>query len=124
MPGLTYDTGALLAAERGDPRMWSLHRRALSRGTTPVVPAGVLVESWRSHPSMARLLKGCRIEDLDESRALGAAALHARVPQAGAVDATVVRGALARGEVVVTSDRADLLLLADAAGRRLPVIDV
>jgi hypothetical protein len=27
--GLTYDTGALLAAEAADRRIWALHRRAL-----------------------------------------------------------------------------------------------
>jgi N-formylglutamate amidohydrolase len=29
--GLTYDAGALLAAEANDRRMWALHRRALER---------------------------------------------------------------------------------------------
>lgn len=29
---MTYDTGALIAAERNDRRLWALHRRALERG--------------------------------------------------------------------------------------------
>jgi len=40
--GLTYDTGALIAAERDDRILWSLHRAALSRGIAPTVPVGVL----------------------------------------------------------------------------------
>lgn len=66
MSGLTYDTGALIAAERGDRRMWALHRRALERGAAPVVPAPVLVEGWRGNVQTARLLQGCQVEDLAE----------------------------------------------------------
>ena len=36
--GLTSDTGALVAAERDDRIMWSLHRAALRRGLPPTVP--------------------------------------------------------------------------------------
>ena len=32
MSGLTYDSGALIAAERDDRRMWLLHKRVLARG--------------------------------------------------------------------------------------------
>jgi hypothetical protein len=28
--GLTYDTGGLIAAARGDPKLWRLHRQALA----------------------------------------------------------------------------------------------
>lgn len=61
---LTYDTGALVAAERGDRIMWSLHRAALRRGLPPAVPAGVLAEGSRGGPqaNMSRLLKACEIE--------------------------------------------------------------
>jgi len=48
--GLTYDTGALVAADRDDRLVWSLHRAALMRGLPPVVPAGVLAEGWRGGP--------------------------------------------------------------------------
>jgi hypothetical protein len=40
--GLVYAPGALLAAARGDPVLWHLHRAALQRGQTPLVPAPVL----------------------------------------------------------------------------------
>ncbi len=42
MTGLVYAPGALLAAARGDAALWHLHRAALLRGQTPLVPAPVL----------------------------------------------------------------------------------
>ena len=45
--GLVYDTGALIAGEANDRRMWAFHARALQRGVLPVVPAGCVVEAWR-----------------------------------------------------------------------------
>ena len=45
MSGLTYDTGALLAAEANDRRMWALHRRTLERLHTPTVPAATLAQA-------------------------------------------------------------------------------
>lgn len=59
--GLVYDSGALIAAERDDRRMWALHTRALQRGVRPVVPAGCVVEAWRGarQANVGRLLDGC-----------------------------------------------------------------
>ena len=80
MTGLTYDTGALIAAERSDRRMWALHRRALERGAAPVVPAPVLVEGWRGSVQTARLLQGCQVEDLDQPAARAAGCSSVPVP--------------------------------------------
>ncbi len=116
MPGLTYDTGALIGAERGDRRVWALHRRAIERGIVPTVPAGVLGQAWRGGPQaeLSRLLAGCRIEQLDEARARSAGAACAKAGSADVVDASVVVGASARGDVVVTTDPDDLGRLRDA----------
>ncbi len=123
MPGITYDTGALLAAEKGDRRMWALHRRALERGLRPTVPAGVLAQAWRGGPQaeLSRLLSGCRFEPLSEaaSRATGAAC--ARSKRSDVVDASVVVGALVRDDVVFTSDPDDLATVAGALGKHLIV---
>nr|MDQ3612430.1 twitching motility protein PilT [Actinomycetota bacterium] len=78
MTRLTYDTGALIAAARGDRRMWALHRRMLERGRPPTVPAAALVEAWRGEVDMARALEGCVIEPLDEANARAAGRLLAR----------------------------------------------
>ncbi len=125
MAGVTYDTGVLIAAERGDRRVWALHRRALERGSAPTVPVGVLVEAWRGRPELSRLLSGCAVEALTEQPARAAGELLAGCSlDVGAVDASVVEGALRRADVVVTSNRAHLAALADGARKGLDIIDV
>jgi hypothetical protein len=123
MAGITYDAGALLAAEKGSRALWALHKRALERGLRPTVPAGVLAQAWRGGPQapLSRLLSGCRFEALTEaaSRATGAAC--ARSKRSDVVDASVVVGALVRDDVVLTSDPEGLAAIAGALGRRLVV---
>ncbi len=121
MRGITYDTGALVAAERGSRALWAMHSQALKRGIRPTVPAGALAQAWRGGPQaqLSRLLAGCRFEVLDEagSRAAGAACVRAK--QADVVHASVVIGALVRDDVVFTSDPEDLTVIAEALGKRL-----
>ena len=125
MAGLTYDTAALIAADRDEQRMWAIHRRALERGHAPTVPAAVLVEGWRGGASTARLLLGCQVEPLDATAARASGSLLGRAPAGpSAVDATVVEGALRRGDAVVSSDPQDLTRLAGGIGRRVDVIPV
>ncbi len=114
--GVTYDTGALIAAERGDRRLWALHRRALERGLLPTVPAGVLAQGWRGGPQaeISRLLSGCRVEDLDETRARSVGTACATAGTSDVVDASVVVGAAARHDLVVTGDDRDLTRLREA----------
>jgi hypothetical protein len=121
MAGITYDTGALLAAEKGSRALWALHKRALDRGLRPTVPAGVLAQAWRGGPQaqLSRLLSGCRFEALTEaaSRATGAACARSKRPDV--VDASVVVGAIVREDVVFTSDLEDLAAVAGGLGKRL-----
>lgn len=126
MPGLTYDSGALIAAEANDRRMLLVHTRALRRGIVPVVPAVVLAQTWRGgpQPMLARLLSDCDIEPLTEAAARDIGAALARSSTPDVVDAAVVVGALKREDMVVTGDRADLNRIARALGRRLSIIDV
>ena len=125
MRGLTYDTGALISAERGDRRMWALHRRALERGTPPTVPAAVLVEGWRGAVQSSRLLHGCVVESLEEEHAKAAGELlgHCSL-SVEATDATVVESALRKQDRVVSSNRSHLMALAAGVSKRLDVIDV
>ena len=125
--GLVYDTGALIAAEANDRRMWALHARAVQRGVRPVVPAGCVVVAWRGgrQPNLARLLDGCEVEPLTAEQARRAGALRRTLPDSvGPVDAMVAETGLRRGGAVVTSDRDDIEQLASAARRRLPLIDI
>jgi hypothetical protein len=121
--GVTYDTGALIAAESNDRALWALHRRTLERRLRPVVPAGVLGQSWRGGPQaeLSRLLRGCQIEGLTEARARQAGTACAHAATADVIDACVVVGATARGDLVVTSDPDDLRHLARSIGARLDV---
>lgn len=123
MTGLTYDTGALIAAERNDRRMWALHRRALERGLAPTVPAGVLAQSWRGgpQPQLSCLLAGCRTESLDDRRARSAGGACATARTSDIVDATVVVGAAARDDLIVTSDPGDLAHLRDAVAVKVQI---
>ena len=121
--GLTYDTGALVAAETDDRIMWSLHRAALRRGLPPTVPAGVLAEGWRGGPqaNLTRLLKGCDVEDLTTVQARAVGALAARANHDDIVDVSVVEGALRRDNAVVTSNRDHIRKVARAAGANVTI---
>ena len=124
--GLTYDTGALIAAERDDRLLWALHRAALARGLAPTVPAGVLGEAWRGGPQrhLSGLLKGCRIESLTETQARAVGVLIARSGVPDTVDAAVTEGAIRRNDAVVTSNRTHIEQLASAAHRQIAIHDV
>jgi hypothetical protein len=121
--GLTYDTGALIAAERDDRLVWALHLAALRRGVTPVLPAGVLAEAWRGGPQhhLSRLLKGCVVEELTEAQARRIGVLAAESGVSDTVDLAVVDGAVRRNDAVVTSNRTHIEQGAEAAGRRLTI---
>ncbi|MGH3771005.1 MAG: hypothetical protein ACRDRW_06365 [Pseudonocardiaceae bacterium] len=127
MAGVTYDTGALIAAERNDRRMWALHAGLLAEEVAPVVPAPVLAQAWRGGPrqaNVARLLAMCDVEWMteDQARAVGILAGHSGHDDV--VDVTVVEGAIRRGDAVVTSDRKHLESVARAAGATLRLADV
>lgn len=121
MDGVTYDTAALIAAEKGDKRMWRMHRQAVDDGKPPTVPAGALAQAWRGGPQalLSRLLGACRVEDLDEERARSAGAACALAGTSDIVDASVVVSAGERGDTVVTSDHDDLARLSEALGARI-----
>lgn len=121
--GLTYDTGALIAAERDDRLVWSLHRAAVTRGLPPVVAAGVLAEGWRGGPqaALSRFLKGCDVEDLSKALARATGTLAARCGHDDVVDVSVVEGAIRRRHAVVTSNPTHIRTIADAAGVELEI---
>jgi hypothetical protein len=122
--GVTYDTGALVAADRGERRMWARHRALLSLREVPTVPAPVVAQGWRGGGRQAlldRLLVGCEIEALDDEQARSVGSLAARAETTDIVDACVTEGALRRHDLVVTSDAGDLEAIAAAVSRRLEV---
>ena len=119
MAGVTYDTGALIAAERGDRRMWARHAGLLAEEVLPTVPVGVLAEAWRGgsrHANLARFLAPCIVDPFERQAAERVGVLLGQVAGAQVVDASVVEGAARRGDAVVTSDPDGLDRLAQAAG--------
>jgi predicted nucleic acid-binding protein len=122
--GVTYDTGALIAADRGERRMWARHQALLTRREVPAVPAPVVAQSWRGggrQALLARLLVGCDIEALDDEQARSVGALAARAGTTDIVDACVAEGALRRQDLVVSSDEDDLQAIAAAVNRRIEI---
>jgi predicted nucleic acid-binding protein len=125
--GVTYDAGALIAAERNDRRLWALHAASLAEEVVPVVPSPVLAQVWRGgsrQASLARLLALCEVEILTDEQARAVGQLAGAAGHDDVVDVTVVEGALRRGDAVVTADRRHLERIARAAGARLRIAEV
>ena len=117
MAGLTLDAGALIAYERGDLDIRRVLRHAFNRGVTTTIPAVVLAEVWRGDAKdapVARLLKWCAVEPLDEERARAAGALRRSTAGAGTVDACIAVGVCERGDAIATSDPEDMRRLLGA----------
>jgi predicted nucleic acid-binding protein len=109
--GLTLDAGALIAYERGEERVREILALAYSRGMVPTVPAVALAEVWRGDAKdarVARLLKACSIETLDERLARAAGRLRRAIPGAGTIDACIAVGVSQRIDAIATSDPDDL----------------
>jgi predicted nucleic acid-binding protein len=123
---LLLDTGALLAAERNDRRVWSLRKRALQRRLQWFIPVVVLAEAWpgRAQLNLSRFLSGCRIIPGSQALARAAGVARARAGMADVVDALVVVTALRLGAVVVTSEPDELGQIAAALGTSIATIAV
>ena len=127
MKGVTYDTGALLAAERNDRRLWALHAGFLAEEVAPTVPAPVLAQAWRGgakQESLSRLLALCVVEPMSEEQARAVGRLASRTHQEDVVDLTVVEGALRRRDAIVTSDPRDIRRIAAAVGQDVTIESV
>ena len=109
MTGITFDTGALIALERRRQRMKEIVERALATDQTLTVPADVVGEWWRGRTDLReRILESVDIEPLTEALAKLAGEALAAVKGATLVDAIVMASAASRGDIVYSSDTADL----------------
>lgn len=114
MAGLTLDAGALIAYERGQEHIRKILAVGYERGFVPTIPAIALAEVWRGDAKdarIARLLKACSIEVVDERLARAAGGLRRATPGANAVDACVAIGVRRRGDAIATSDPDDMRAL-------------
>lgn len=105
--GVAFGTGALVAAARGDRRVWALHRAALAHGLVPVVPAQALAEAARAagaSTAFEHFVVGTEVEVLDRSLARAVASVADQVGTDGLAGVAVVELA-ARRSLAVVSDR-------------------
>lgn len=111
--GVTLDSGALIAFERGDARMRQLLREALQAEAGIVIPAGVVAEVWRDgrrQVELRALLRkvNVQVDVLTAVLAMAAGELCARRRTSDVIDASVVLAARRFGTTVVTSDPDDI----------------
>ena len=124
MNGVTYDTGALIAADRNDRAMWALHAGFLAEEAVVSVPSPVVAEAWRGgsrQANLARLLALCEIEDLSDEQARRVGVLSGKAAHDDIVDVTVVEGAIRRHDAVVTSNPTHIKSIADAEHTHLVI---
>jgi hypothetical protein len=113
MTDLSLDAGALIALERGDPKVRGHLRRAFERGAQIHVVPEVVAQSWRGGPrqaAVAQLLTADEVEipayDGATARAVGH--LCGVSGHSDVVDVHVVLHARLHRQVVLTSDPDDL----------------
>jgi predicted nucleic acid-binding protein len=113
-----YDAGALVAAERSEPRIRALHHQWIAYEISPVIPSPVLAQVWRNgarQARLARLLRGCRVLPTSEEISKHAGVLLGCSQTTDTIDAIVIATAIAYHAVVVTSDPDDLRHLWNSA---------
>ena len=111
--GVTLDTGALIALDRGDRRMIALLDRALVQRRKLRIPAGVVGQAWRdgaTQVALARFLRTAEVEivPLDEHLSRSCGELCGATGTSDVIDASVVILARERRDTIVTSDPDDL----------------
>jgi predicted nucleic acid-binding protein len=109
-PRLAFDTGALIALERGHHGIRKVVRVAFEIATPIVVTTPVLAEWWREgkrEKERAEILRSLLIEPPDAHVAKLAGCAVGLVG-AGVVDALVMAAASIRKDIVFTSDPADM----------------
>ncbi|MDA8184569.1 MAG: PIN domain nuclease [Actinomycetota bacterium] len=116
MPGVTLDTGALIALERADPRMRAVLDEAHTAGLCIDIPAGALAQAWRACPRQGCLARVLHLANVtvpppDALSAKASGILCGPRGTRGPIDASVVLNARRRDHTVITSDPADLRLL-------------
>jgi len=123
---IVYDTGALLAAERGNPDFLALHDEVTRARIRPVVPVVVLAQAWCGGPQhqISRVLKGSDILPDDQRVGRAAGVACAASGTADVVDAIVIVTAVQNQAPVVTSDPGDLARIADAIGVKIQLFPV
>ena len=120
MSGVVFDTGALIAVERGDRAIAVLLAEARRTAAPITVPAGCVAQAWRSparQARMAALLRQRHVEvvALDDEDARRVGVLLAATGTTDVIDAHVALCAHRTRRTVLTSDPDDIRRLAPGA---------
>jgi predicted nucleic acid-binding protein len=121
---IVLDSGALIALERNDKRMWTVLKLAALESEDVLVPTSALAQVWRGTARQARLasaLEWCVLASFD-AVARGVGELCGRARTKDVVDAQVAIVAATRGEVLYTSDPSDMKRLVAACRAGTPSI--
>jgi predicted nucleic acid-binding protein len=120
--GIVFDTGALIAVDRGDRTVMVVVAEARKGNDTITVPAGCVAQAWRMPARQARLAAFLRMPNVaivslddQEARLVGLLLGHARARDIA--DGHVALCAHRLNQVVLTSDPKDLR----AIGPRLKI---
>lgn len=121
------DSGALIALEGDDRRMWRRLKDALQSESPPRTHGGVVAQVWRGgtgrQARLAAALQSIEVTPLDAAVGRRAGVLLARSGLTDAIDAALV--ALAdHGDRIITSDPGDLAVLAALTNRRIDIVPV
>lgn len=121
---LVLDSGALIAADRGERSMWIRLKDALRSEQSLITHGGVVGQVWRNGSRQARLaqlLPALDVLPLDVHLGKAAGELLADTDGRDVIDAAIV--VVARdGDLILTSDPEDLRVLAVAAGVHVELI--
>ena len=117
MSGLTLDTGALIAFERGNPFVAAILQRAIAANAAIALPTTVLAQAIRDPAKQVALTTLMRasittIVDLDRPAALAVGRMLAISGTSDITDAHVALTATSRNHAIATSDPKDLAHLA------------
>lgn len=122
-----FDTGALLALERGSAEMHALRRTEVRLRRPPFTHGGVIGQAWRGGTGrqvlLARALAGVDVHALDNLVGRAAGVLLRESGTSDVIDAALVVIAN-EGDVIYTSDPTDIRHLAAVASKRLSIVAV
>jgi hypothetical protein len=123
---LVFDTGGLIALDRGDREVGALLAVAAAGGVEAVTSTVCVAQAWRDPARQGRLVRalaGFLERSLDPATARSCGRLLARAATVDVIDAAVAL-LVATGDTVVTSDPADITRLLDATGTEARVLVV
>jgi hypothetical protein len=123
---IVFDTGGLIALDRGRREIGALLAAAAANGVEVVTSTGCVAQAWRDPGRQARLaraLRGFVEHSLDPVGARNCGRLLARAGTSDVIDAALTL-LVENGDTVVTADPADIEHLLDATGTRARVHSV